>query len=80
MKPNVKTDEEVIAAVQDVWDNHKMVTRNLIRNIVKVSDDRLKDMHKRGLIDYPPKVGKGSCAIYKKKDIWRTFQIGGKRD
>lgn len=74
---NLKSDDEVIAAVQDVWDNHKMVTRNLIRNITKVSDERLKDLHKRGLIEYPAKVGKGHCAIYKKNDSWRNFQLPG---
>ena len=74
---NLKSDEEVIAAVQEVWDNHKMVTRNLIRNITNVSDQRLKEMSQKGLIDYPAKVGKGHCAIYKKNDTWRNFQLPG---
>ena len=74
---NLKSDDEVIETVQRVWDTHKMVTRNLIRNVTNVSDQRLKELSSRGLIDYPAKVGKGHCAIYKKNDSWRNFQLPG---
>lgn len=79
MRSNLKTDQEVIDEVNAMWAEHKNLTRNLIRNKVKVSDERLKRMHEEGLLVYPPKTIKSNRAMYIRNDKWRNFKLPGSR-
>ena len=73
----MKSDQEIISAVETILAANPLATRNTIKKATNVSVERLVKMSQAGLIKLPNKIPKNMCHLFSNQTKWKQFRLRG---